>query len=199
MQRVFGALLASYVIVIGATMAVGFWVHDPRSFAVHFAMGLVATILTCLIYCVLLTYFVITGKLIKQAVQSAGLEKDLIQQSQKPKARIVLLTALAVGVTLVAALLGAWANVSVDQQSARPFMHMCAEFLALCVNLAAFSVCYQEVRRNSRLFERVFAQVNGDAGSSIETAKSRSPHNHDSHHRSEAPESSVIGYTDCSR
>ncbi len=172
MQRILGALLASYVIVIGATMAVGFWVRDPRSFAVHFAMGMVATILTCLIYCVLLTYFVITGKLIKQAVQSAGLEKDLIRQSQKPKARIVLLTALAVGVTLVAALLGAWANVSDDQQSLRPFIHMSAEFLALCINLAAFSVCYQEVGRNRRLFERVFARVNGDVGSSIASAKS---------------------------
>lgn len=162
MQRVFGALLASYVIVICATMAVGFWVHDPNSFAVHFAMGMVATILTCLIYCVLLTYFVITGKLIKQAVQTAGLSEDLIRKSQKPKGRIVLLTSLAVGVTLAAALLGAWANVSPDQQSGRSFMHMCAEFLALCVNLAAFSFCYQEIGRNRRMFDGVFAQVNGD-------------------------------------
>lgn len=48
------ALPTSCIIVIGVTIVVGLCVRDPKSFAVHSAMGLVATILTCLIYRVLL-------------------------------------------------------------------------------------------------------------------------------------------------
>ncbi len=159
MQRVLVALLISYLIVMSTTVAVGFWVHDARSFAVHFAMGLFATIFTCFIYCVLLTYFVIAGKMIKQAVLSAHLDEAYIQQSQRPKAKIVRLAALAVAMTLIAALLGAWANVGGDQEAHRSVFHMIAELLAIIYNLAAFGMSYQYVYRNAQLVNKVFGQI----------------------------------------
>ena len=72
MQRILLGLLVSYLIVVGATVGAGFWVHDADSFAVHFAIGLFATILTCLIFCVVLTYFVIkmTGSLEPSGVEA---------------------------------------------------------------------------------------------------------------------------------
>ena len=95
MQRIVLGLLVSYLIVVGATIGAGFWVHDADSFAVHFVIGLFATILTCLIFCVVLTYFVITGKMIKQAALVAHLDRKYIQEPQRAKAKIVRLAVLA--------------------------------------------------------------------------------------------------------
>ena len=162
MQRILLALVIGYVIVIAVTAVLGFRVQDSRSFAAHFGMGLFATLYTCLIYCILLTYFVITGKLVKQAVLNGHLEEVLIKQSQRPKGIIVMLTAVAVSITLIAALLGAWANIGGEQDAARSTYHMIAEMLSVAANLAAFGMCYHLVHRNEPFLEKVLSQVRRD-------------------------------------
>ncbi len=162
MQRIFLALVVGYVIVIAAAAVLGFRAQDSRSFAVHFGIGLFATLYTCLVYCILLTYFVITGKLVKQAVLNGHLDEVLIRQSQRPKGIIVMLTAVAVAVTLIAAVLGAWANIGGEQDTVRNTYHMLAEMLAVAANLAAFSMCYRLVHRNGPFLEQVLSQVRRD-------------------------------------
>ena len=162
MQRILLALVIGYVIVIAAAAVLGFRAQDARSFAVHFGMGLFATLYTCLVYCILLTYFVITGKLVKQAVLNGHLDEVLIRQSQHPKGIIVMLTAVAVAVTLIAAVLGAWANLGGEQDTVRSTYHMLAEMLAIAANLAAFGMCYSLVHRNGRFLEKVLSQVRRD-------------------------------------
>ncbi|MCH8967912.1 MAG: hypothetical protein IIA66_02195 [Planctomycetes bacterium] len=162
MQRILLALVIGYVIVIAATAVLGFRAQDSRSFAAHFGMGLFATLYTCLIYCILLTYFVITGKLVKQAVLNGHLDEILIRQSQRPKGIIVSLTAVAVAITLIAALLGAWANIGGEQDAVRSTYHMIAEMLSVAANLAAFGMCYHLVHRNGPFLEKVLSQVRRD-------------------------------------
>lgn len=159
MQRILLALVIGYVIVIASAAVLGFCAHDSRSFAAHFGMGLFATLYTCLVYCVLLTYFVITGKLVKQAVLSSHLDEVLIKQSQHPKGVIVILTAVAVAITLIAAVLGAWANIGGEQDAIRSTYHMLAEMLATAANLAAFGMCYHLVHKNGPFLEQVLSQV----------------------------------------
>jgi len=162
MQRILLALVIGYVIVIAATAVLGFRARDSRSFAAHFGMGLFATLYTCLIYCILLTYFVITGKLVKQAVLNGHLDEILIRQSQHPKGIIVMLTAVAVAITLIAALLGAWANIGGELDAVRSTYHMIAEMLSVAANLAAFGMCYHLVHRNGPFLEKVLSQVRRD-------------------------------------
>ncbi len=162
MQRILLALVIGYVIVIAATVVLGFRAHDSRSFAAHFGMGLFATLYTCLIYCILLTYFVITGKLVKQAVLSGHLDEVLIKQSQRPKGIIAMLTAVALAITLIAAVLGAWANIGGEQDTVRNTYHMLAEMLAVAANFAAFGMCYHLVHRNGPFLEQVLSQVRRD-------------------------------------
>ena len=162
MQRILLALVIGYVIVIAAAAVLGFRAQDSRSFAVHFGMGLFATLYTCLIYCILLTYFVITGKLVKQAVLNGHLDEVLIRQSQRPKGIIASLTAGAVAITLIAAVLGAWANVGGEQDAVRSTYHMIAEMLAVAANLAAFGMCYHLVHRNGPFLEQVLSRVRRD-------------------------------------
>lgn len=164
MQRILLGLLISYLIVVGATAGAGFWVHDADSFAVHFALGLFATILTCLIFCVVLTYFVITGKMIKQATLVGHLDQAYIQEPQRAKAKIVSLAVLAVFVTLLAALLGAWANVAGEGNAGLATLHMIAELLAVAWNVFALVMCYQHVRKNAQLVERVFGEFSDCPG-----------------------------------
>ncbi len=162
MQRILLALVIGYVIVIAAAAVLGFRAHDARFFPAHFGIGLFTTLYTCLVYCILLTYFVITGKLVKQAVLNGHLDEDLIKQSQRPKGVIVFLTAAAVGITLFAAVLGAWANVGGEQDTVRGTYHMIAEMLAVAANLAAFVMCYHLVHKNGPFLERVLSQVRRD-------------------------------------
>ena len=162
MQRIFLALVIGYVIVIAAAAVLGFCAQDSRFFTAHFGMGLFATLYTCLVYCILLTYFVITGKLVKQAVLTGHLDEGLIKQSQQPKGIIVMLTAVAVAITLIAAVLGAWANIGGEQDTVRNTYHMLAEMLAVAANLAAFGMCYHLVHRNGPFLEQVLSQVRRD-------------------------------------
>ncbi len=162
MQRILLALVVGYVIVIAAAAVLGFCAQDARFFSAHFGMGLFATLYTCLVYCVLLTYFVITGKLVKQAVLSGRLDEVLIKQAQRPKGIIAMLTAMAVAITLIAAVLGAWANIGGEQDTVRNTYHMLAEMLAVAANLAAFGMCYHLVRRNGPFLDQVLSQVRRD-------------------------------------
>lgn len=159
MQRILLGLIVGYMIVIAAAAVLGFCAQDSRFFAAHFGMGLFATLYTCLIYCILLTYFVITGKLVKQAVLTGHLDEVLIKQSQRPKGIIVMLTAAAVAITLFAAVLGAWANMGGEQNTVRNTYHMLAELLAVVANLAAFGLCYQLVSRNGPFLDQVLGQA----------------------------------------
>ncbi len=162
MQRILLALVIGYVIVIAAAAVLGFCAQDSRFFAAHFGIGLFATLYTCLVYCILLTYFVITGKLVKQAVLNGHLDEVLIKQSQRPKGVIVMLTAVAVAITLIAAVLGAWANIGGGQDAVRSTYHMLAEMLAVAANLAAFGMCYHLVHKNGPFLEQVLSQVRRD-------------------------------------
>ncbi len=162
MQRILVALMIGYVIVIASTAVLGFCAQDSRFFVAHFGMGLFATLYTCLVYCVLLTYFVITGKLVKQAVLNGHLDEVLIKQSQRPKGIIASLTAVAVSITLIAAVLGAWANVGGEQDAVRSTYHMLAEMLAVVANLAAFGMCYNLVHWNGPFLAQVLSRVQRD-------------------------------------
>ena len=162
MQRILLALVVGYLIVIAVAAVLGFYAQDSRFFTAHFAMGLFATLYTCLVYCILLTYFVITGKIVKQAVLSGHLDEVLIKEPQRLKGIIVMLTAVAVSITMSAAVLGAWANIGGEHDTVRSTYHMLAEMLAVAANLTAFGMCYRLVRRNGPFVEQVLSQVRRD-------------------------------------
>jgi len=160
MQRILAALVISYVLVIAATSVSGLLADDPQSFGVHFALGLCATILTCFVRCAALTYFVVTGKMVKQAVLAARLDQRYIEESQRPKATIVRVAAVGIALSLGAALLGAWANVSVQSVAEqRRTIHLLCEIGAVAGNLFAFTLFYQHIHTNGRLVQAVFHLV----------------------------------------
>ncbi len=159
MTRIFAALLVSYLLLVSAAASAGFLADGNRWFAVHFALGLFTTLYTCGVYCIVLTYFVITGKMVKQAVLTSGLDPELINSAQQPKGRVVRLTALGVAAALCTALLGAWANVA-EAVPDRHTWHLVAAMLAVMVNGAAFTLIYQAICDHGRLVDTVFAKLN---------------------------------------
>lgn len=158
MRRIFAALVISYGLVVGAAFVFGWLADSQRHFAAHFALGLFATVFTCFIYCVVLTYLIITGKMVKQAVLARNLDRALIERSQRLKGRLLLLMVIGCGTALAAALLGAGCDVPPDEAAARRAMHLIAEIIAVTANLGGFFVIYSCICRQSSMIGEVFEQ-----------------------------------------
>ena len=90
------------------------------------------------------------------------MDEVLSRQSQRPTGISVSLTAGAVAITLIAAVLGAWANIGGELDAVRSTYHMIAEMLSVAANLAAFGMCYHLVHRNGPFLEKVLSQVRRD-------------------------------------
>lgn len=159
MSRILVGLIISYVIVVAAAFTGGVMIRDGRTLAVHFGLGLFVTLFTCLVHCIVLTYFVITGKLIKQAVLRGHHGNDYIRRSQAAKGRVSLFGVLAMATALAGAATGAWANVGSGETLHRGPMHMIVELLAIGCNVLAFGLYYVHIHRNARLVDEVFARL----------------------------------------
>ncbi len=156
MKLVLVGLALSYALINTAAFVAGLAVTDASGFKVHFALGLVTTLFTCLMYCVILTYFIITGKLIKSAVQRGHLDDAFIPRSQGLKARMTALIPVAIGATLTAAILGARASDSGGVYGQDATSHLIAAAVAMTANLGALFLIYQHVHHNSDLVAEVF-------------------------------------------
>jgi zinc transporter ZupT len=160
MLRVLLGLILAYGVVAGAAFATGLLVDDRHSFGVHFSLGLLCTLFTCLTYCIVLTYFIITGKLVKNAVLKGHLDPEFISQTQRLKGWVSGLTVLAVGATLAAALFGAAGQSEQAGVYGRSMtVHLVAECAAVAVNGFALYCIWQLVYRNSHLVQNILDQL----------------------------------------
>lgn len=158
MRRIFAALVISYALVISAALVLGWRAESQSSFAAHFAVGLFATIFTCFVYCVVLTYLVITGKMIKQAVLARNLDPALVERSQRPKKIVLRLTFLSCGLALAAALMGALIPTESQQGDSQRTLHLVAQLTAVTANFISFAVLHACIDRQSIVVTEVFDQ-----------------------------------------
>src|SRR5690242_5066005 len=69
MKPAFISFTVTVTLLMLATALTGTWVQGDRWFAQHFALGLMTTLFTCLCHCVVLIYFMATGKMMRLAVE----------------------------------------------------------------------------------------------------------------------------------
>jgi amino acid transporter len=167
MLRIYYALLLCYVLLFSGAFIAGLFVDGRDSFALHFGLGLVATLFTCLAHCIILVYFIITGKLVKQAVDKGHLDPDYIPTTQRIKGRISILIALGFLATLAAAMAGALIDNPEQPYGQRGTMHMFAECGALVLNAALFIKMYQHIHRNQQVVGEVFQRLQDRAAGSL--------------------------------
>ena len=163
MTRTFAALAVLTTVAMLATIGVGFWSFGlERSafqngiFIIHFYLGLATAIGILLIHCLIFTYFLGTGRWVKEVgvafdlpdAQWPRLTRELKRATFPPA-----LFAMLVGIATAAAGAGA-------QLQAWPwYLHASLGFLTLLVNLWAFRVEYQSLMLNGQVIQAVLAEV----------------------------------------
>ncbi len=161
MAAVLATLAVTQILMMLVTGGVGLAVHSPRIYVFHFVLGLLTALLTVLIHCIVLTYFIVTGKLVKTACEKGNLDREYMERSLRMKTRtmIMLSVALLLIVALVAS--GAFAalewNRNADETGAQlAVTHFTLMIVACLLNAWVFLLEYQWISRNSALLEHVF-------------------------------------------
>lgn len=150
------ALLASFA--VGVVSKLGDAVrkpHDP-TFMVHFYLGLFTAIVTLLVHCLIFTYFLGTGRWVKEVGIAYGLPDELLPRQTRELKRWTFPPALmAMLITIATAAAGAGA-----QLKEWPWMvHASLATATLAINFWAFVVEYRNVRANGAVIEAVLQEV----------------------------------------
>ncbi len=161
MAAVLAMLAVTQILMMLVTAGVGLAVNSPRIYFFHFTLGLLTALLTVLVHCIVLTYFIVTGKLVKTACEKGNLDREYMERSLRMKTRtmIMLSVALLLIVALVAS--GAFAalewNRNADELGAQlAVTHFTLMIVACLVNAWVFLLEYQWISRNSALLRHVF-------------------------------------------
>ncbi|MBI2192969.1 MAG: hypothetical protein HYU36_13395 [Planctomycetes bacterium] len=116
----------------------------------HALSGLAVSLLGCLLHSLVLTYFIGTGRSIKDAVQRGELHPDFYLRSKRwYRSSAFLLTLATLAVLVLAAALGAAADRS--YATAWAWLHPACGWLALLLHVTTFPLQNEQITRNSGL------------------------------------------------
>jgi hypothetical protein len=130
--------------------------RDAPVYIVHFVLGLTTALTTLFVHCLVLTYFLGTGRWLKEVCLAYGMpDEGAPRQTRDIKRRNTPRILLAMTVTVAAAAAGMAA-----QQRAWPgWIHLLLAVFTIAVNVYVFVVEYGNVRLNGRLLDTVVAEV----------------------------------------
>lgn len=177
------------LIVLVGTFALGLAVdaHDRttdagRLFGYHFLAGLFAAVFTLLVHSIVFTYFIGTGRWVKEIRNSYPLSKTFAARASRLKLRVLAAAMTSMLLVIATAGFGAAADPasSVDFQGwaglSPASLHLIVAVLTVAVNLAAFVVELLAVGRNVRLIDEVMGavrRIRSERGLEPEPAMSR--------------------------
>jgi len=125
-------------------------------FSVHFLCGLAVAVLTLFVHCLVFTYFLGTGRWVKEVAYAYGLPdqpwpkrtRELKRQAFPPALLAMLLTIVLVA-SGAAAQVGAWPW----------WIHLGLAGAAVLANFFAWTVEYRAISENIVVLDRVMAEV----------------------------------------
>ena len=151
------ALLAVYVVgwISRAHEAKEHWDADP-TFQIHFLLALFTAFLTLLVHCLIFTYFLGTGRWVREVSGAYQLPDDpLPKQTRELKRRSFPPALIAMLVTIAATAAGA-----AVQRGVWPWwLHFSLATATLLVNAWAFPIEYRNLRVNVGVLEKVMEEV----------------------------------------
>src|SRR5713226_2502523 len=164
MTRIFTILAGADTLLLLLSFALGTisklrdGIHDPTDeiFWFHFLFGLCTAMLTLLVHCLIFTYFLGTGRWVKEVKLAYDLPDAPLPRLTRdlkrrvfPPALYAMLTAIATGAAGAAAQVDVW----------RWEIHATLATLTLLVNLWAFRLEYRCLRTNVGVLEDVMREV----------------------------------------
>jgi hypothetical protein len=131
-----------------------FWDHDL--YLSHFSLGLFTAILTLFVHCIIFTYFLGTGRWVKEVALAYKLpDAPFYKRTRELKRRSFPPALAAMLVTIATAAAGAGQAL----QEWPWYVHISAAVATLLVNLWAFHIEYRDVRENAQVLDLVLAEV----------------------------------------
>ncbi len=146
MPRIFACLCIGNLIVLVGTGAIALAPLAPTP-DLHVLLAVFTLLLSCLIQVIVLTYFTVTGKMIRQATHFGRLDLQALQRAQRLKRSVARHLAVLVAVILLATASGAdhWYS---DRQVP---LHFMAVSLLLLTHLFVYFRQYALVVENAAL------------------------------------------------
>ena len=151
-------LMLAVAFVLGALSKLRDGVHNPSDqiFWYHFLFGLSAALLTLLVHCLIFTYFLGTGRWVKEVKIAYKLPDEPLPKLTRDLKRRVFPPALFA--MLTATFTGA-AGAAAQVELSRWELHAALATLTLLVNLWAFWIEYDCLRINVRVLREVMIEV----------------------------------------
>jgi hypothetical protein len=164
MIRIFATLATANFVLLVASFATGVisklhdGVHqaDGTTYLVHFLLGLAAAVTTLLVHCIVFTYFLGTGRWVKEVKLAYNLPDDPLPRLTRQLKRRTFPPALAAMLVTIGA---AAAGTGAQLQAWPWIVHATGATLALAVNIWAFLVEFRNVRINAAIIEDVLHEV----------------------------------------
>jgi hypothetical protein len=164
MTRTLTTLSAVLLLALAATFLLG-WLSffaDPNSvwkkdlFIVHFTLGLLSALGALLVHCLIFTYFLGTGRWVKEVGLAYRLPDERWPRETRELKRTVFPPALyAMLITIATVAAGAGSQLQVWHWG----IHLTLATLTLVINVWAFRIEFRCVSRNAALIGEVMVEV----------------------------------------
>jgi hypothetical protein len=164
MTRIFPVLAAVNGLLLIVSFSLGVvsklrdGIHNPsdQTFLYHFLFGLSAAVLTLLVHCLIFTYFLGTGRWVKEVKLAYDLPDDPLPKLTRELKRRVFPPALfAMLAVIFTGMAGAAAQVQVWPWE----VHATLATVTLITNLWAYRIEIECLRTNVRVLEQVLREV----------------------------------------
>ena len=145
------ALLTAIVVgLIGLTAAAVLGVRGT-DVSRHISFGFFSTMVLMLAHSMMMFYLIGKGKAVKDAMAENNLTGDYFRRIAAARRPVFSIGTLAMGVTMVAAIIGA----SVDTGVMAPMVHAMIAYAAIASNFAAVKIEIDALRESARVVDEV--------------------------------------------
>ena len=164
MTRIFTTLALTDALALIVTFALGCWSkfggggRDPSTsvYLLHFLFGIFTAIGTLLVHCLIFTYFLGTGRWVREVTIAYRLPDEPLYKRTRELKRLAFPIALAAMLLTIAT---SAAGAGVQLQSWHWIIHFTLGIATLVVNLAVFRQEYCYVAENGTIIEKVMVEV----------------------------------------
>jgi hypothetical protein len=122
-----------------------------EAIARHITFGIFSTMITLLAHSMMMFYLIGKGKAVKDAMAEGNITGDYYRRIATIRKPVFAVGTLAMGVTMVTAILGA----SVDTGVLPPMVHAFAAYGAIACNLLALKIEVDALAESSRVVDEV--------------------------------------------
>jgi hypothetical protein len=146
-------LAISGLVLMALTALMGLRVSGSEGFLRHVLLGVLTGLYVCFVHVVVLTYFVVQDKIMKQSVMLHGLDAGFAVETATIKSRAARLCVAGIATVILVVALGAAIEARLS-----PIAHMVAAFGCIAAQGVIFFSQYAALGVYEGLYQRAFGE-----------------------------------------